>query len=484
MPRPPGLSSLSQLFTVICKIGFGRPVAPFLGLVLLLLPAAPAAAAYIICPGDVLDVSVLGAPTIHTRSPVDPAGQISLPVVGSIDAAAHSVPELRNKIRDLLVKKNIIRDPQVTLEVVEYRPIYVGGDVIRPGAYPYRIGMTVRDALALAGGYDPMHLHGRNPTIEAADARSEYAVSELEIAKQWARLARLKAELSGSPEVNSDPPKEISIKATTWAKILELEQQQLQVDREDEARETGYLTQMVKQTQRQSMALSEEQRDGESSAKEQTRNIGRTQQLLERGLVTKARFEDQQRAATVAQNHLFDVAVRAAQAQKEFEDYNRKLQVVVVQKRTKLLQDMSEANSQLATARIRLKAAAEKLRFATGLTPGSGLTTEEPSISIYREAGRAAQGILAGEDTTVLPGDSIEIKYLSKSYGGLSPDEDTPELGALHPLSRALAGRDSAAVALPEPRKMQLDANRTGEKVDASGTAAHLAKKFKQPSAR
>jgi polysaccharide biosynthesis/export protein len=400
--------TLNQLVVLMRKTSLGRALAIVIGLYLVLSPV-PTRAQYIIHAGDVLDISVLGVPALHRRSPVDPAGQVSLPVIGSIDAAAQSIPALRATIQGLLIQKNVILDPDVTIEVVEYRPIYVSGDVTKPGAYTYRIGMTVRDAVALAEGYDPMHLRGRNAALVAADARSEYGAASLEIARQWARLARLKSATVAEKVLIVKPPDDVSIDGSAWVEITRLEQQQLEADREDDAREITYLTQMVKQTERQSAALSDEQRESEAALEQQMRNNSRARQLLGQGIVSTARMEDQQRAVTSAQNQLFQVRVRAAQAQKDFEEFTRKLESVGAQKRIKLLQQIQDANSQLAAARLRLKAAAEKLRFTTGLAQNSENPADQPIITIHRQIDGVRQRIVADNGTTLFPGDNIEV---------------------------------------------------------------------------
>ena len=64
----------------------------------------------------------------------------------------------------------------------------------------YRPGLTVRQAIALAGGYDVMRLRMNNPFLEQADLRSEYTSLWAEFAKEQMRIARLQAELEGKEE--------------------------------------------------------------------------------------------------------------------------------------------------------------------------------------------------------------------------------------------------------------------------------------------
>lgn len=107
---------------------------------------------YRIGPGDKLNITVFGHQDLSVVSVVDGAGQISLPLIGSIPANSKTLSQLQQEITEALDKDYII-NPRVNLEVVNYRPFYILGDVNKPGSYPYIEGMTVRMAVAIAGGF-------------------------------------------------------------------------------------------------------------------------------------------------------------------------------------------------------------------------------------------------------------------------------------------------------------------------------------------
>ena len=84
---------------------------------------------------------------------------------------------------------------QVTANVVEYRPIYVNGDVSKPGVQAYRPLMTVRQAVALCGGYEIMRFRMNNPFLKSADFRSDYKSLWTDFAKERVHIWRLRTEL-------------------------------------------------------------------------------------------------------------------------------------------------------------------------------------------------------------------------------------------------------------------------------------------------
>jgi len=84
---------------------------------------------------------------------VDDTGAIDFPLLGDIPAAGLTTHELAAKLMAELKGQNILRDPRVSVEVTAYRPIFILGEVARPGQYPYLPGMSVLSAVAIAGGY-------------------------------------------------------------------------------------------------------------------------------------------------------------------------------------------------------------------------------------------------------------------------------------------------------------------------------------------
>jgi len=115
-------------------------------------PAGPTAGTYILGPNDRVRVKVYGEPDIAGEYEVDSTGQISVPLAGHIHADGLTTKQLERSIASAL-SKGIVRDPRVNVEVALYRPYYILGEVKKSGEYPYRLGLTVLDAVASAGGF-------------------------------------------------------------------------------------------------------------------------------------------------------------------------------------------------------------------------------------------------------------------------------------------------------------------------------------------
>ncbi len=103
--------------------------------------------------GDKVHVTILGQTDLSGDSEVDAGGKIVVAMAGAINAEGATVGEISDRIRAALAG-NILRDPKVAVQVIEYRAITITGEVKNPGRYKFTFGLDVRSAIAMAGGYD------------------------------------------------------------------------------------------------------------------------------------------------------------------------------------------------------------------------------------------------------------------------------------------------------------------------------------------
>ncbi len=129
------------------------PIA-FLLLTCLTLGAAAADSDYRLGAGDLVRVSVFGSPDLSAEVRVSESGNISYPLVGQLSVAGRSPAQVEAMIGAHLVEGGFVRDPQVSLLVVEYRSqqVSVLGHVVKPGQYSLQSASTVLSLLAEAGG--------------------------------------------------------------------------------------------------------------------------------------------------------------------------------------------------------------------------------------------------------------------------------------------------------------------------------------------
>jgi protein involved in polysaccharide export with SLBB domain len=102
-------------------------------------------------PGEKIRVTVYGEASLSGDYSIDASGFVSLPLAGAVRAEGLT----RSKLEGQLVqsfRSQYLRDPKVTVSVVEYLPFYIIGEIQRPGVYPYNSGLNILRAIAVAGG--------------------------------------------------------------------------------------------------------------------------------------------------------------------------------------------------------------------------------------------------------------------------------------------------------------------------------------------
>ena len=265
-------------------------------------------AEYKIGAGDTLSIAVAGLPDLSTKSRVDVDGDASIPLVGQVYVAGLSVADALAKVRSVLPTREyrrrtedgreypvIISPDEVGLSVFEYRPIYLNGDVAHPGSEPYQPRMTVRQAVALAGGYDVLRYKLDNPFLQLSDLTSQYNTLWIDYAKQQARVARLQAELDGATDVNSKAISSTPIGVGISNDIVANERKQLAVRNSDFAKERTFLRDASTKEAERAGVLNEQlgkERDGVTT---DTEDLQRYTDLYKKGAIALPLLTDARR---------------------------------------------------------------------------------------------------------------------------------------------------------------------------------------------
>lgn len=102
--------------------------------------------------GDRISITVFGEESLSREYAITPQGDLAFPLLGDIPVAEMTVSDLQTTLRERL-GEGYVNDPRVTVEVLNYRPFYILGEVGKAGEFPFSDGLTVMQAVALAGGF-------------------------------------------------------------------------------------------------------------------------------------------------------------------------------------------------------------------------------------------------------------------------------------------------------------------------------------------
>jgi polysaccharide export outer membrane protein len=134
---------------------------------------------YLLDAGDRLRITVFGQDGLTNSYAVDAAGNITMPLVGTVPARGLTTQQLSYVLTERL-KQGYIREPKVAIEVEAYRPFFIHGEVATPGQFAYVANMTVENAIAIAGGFGPRADRSKvtlSRTINGATSRANVGLN-------------------------------------------------------------------------------------------------------------------------------------------------------------------------------------------------------------------------------------------------------------------------------------------------------------------
>ncbi len=138
------------------------------------LPSLPVAGAgsYSLGPGDQVRIITFGEENLTGEFRVNDSGNIALPLVGAVHAAGLTSSDLEGAVAAALRRGDLVHRPSVAVEIIAYRPVYVLGEVNKPGQYPYQPGMTVVTAVAVAGGFTYRAIEGYAAIVRTVEGKA------------------------------------------------------------------------------------------------------------------------------------------------------------------------------------------------------------------------------------------------------------------------------------------------------------------------
>ena len=163
------------------------------GMLALGAPRTATAAEYLLQPGDVLSLMIVGAPELTQRVPVEMDGEAWFPVIGGIPVAGTSLKDVRQRVSEAYSATGVnlasgvesvpqlVRPNQVHVTMAEYRPVFVTGELLQPRTIEFRPGLTLRQAVAMAGTSEV-------PQAEVGAERERIAALVIDLSRIQARI--------------------------------------------------------------------------------------------------------------------------------------------------------------------------------------------------------------------------------------------------------------------------------------------------------
>jgi polysaccharide export outer membrane protein len=392
-------------------------------------------AQYQLAPGDTVEISIGGLPDQRNRAQIQIDGTIALPGVGTVEVAGLTPAEMQSRIETLLQSRIlrqrlpdgrdqafVVKPGDVMASVVEYRPIYVSGDVLTPGQQVYRASMTVRQAVAVAGGFSLLRSRGQQAgAIDPADLLRDYQSLATEYTKEYFHIVRTNAELGGRDTFDQSAPSDISLPASVIDSVVRSEAESLKTSQGDYRTELRFLEDAVKQSDAQFVTLKKQHDGEEKGVQADEEELERVMKAFGSGLLASPRVSESRRALLLSSTRRLQTSVELMRLQRQREDFLRQMERVTSQRTINLLKEQKDSSVRLADLRVRMQALSQKLQpiGGTGAIP-IGTSDLHPEVTVVRRVGQRWDRIAASVDFDVEPGDVIEVALRPSGSARLS----------------------------------------------------------------
>jgi len=373
---------------------------------------------------DRLKVKVQEWPDLNGEYAVTPDGVVSLPLIGNIDVIGLRLNDLTQEISNRLARRSEGAErPLAAAEIVQYRPFSIVGDVQRPGEYPYRPGLTVLQAISLAGGYYRPEVGLFRLDRDVAVARGDIRTLSIKQTRLIARAARLTAMLAGRSDILLPPEFNEQKDNSVIRAIMESERAALGMANDAVHSERMALDE-IKTLYRQEIASLRGQI--EALAQEDTtiqQQLKDMRSLSARGLALMPTLFNLERAAAQIANEKMSLQTAIVRAEESITLAEHRLRERDLERDRVNTRDLQQTKEELADVRARLRTAADLLAEAQISAPAEArerLSDEgqRPDFTLIRRDGETTRELAADETTLVVPNDVIKIpKIPSKAYG-------------------------------------------------------------------
>ncbi|PZQ50773.1 MAG: hypothetical protein DI556_06550 [Rhodovulum sulfidophilum] len=374
------------------------------------MPGGLARADYLLSSGDVLEITVFRIPELSREVRVDVDGRVAYPPLGRLDVRGQGVDALAELIRTRLAAEEILSDPQVTVALTATRPVFIGGDVAAPGAYPYQAGLTARRAITLAGGLGFARARGRD---EVSALRGERDTAAIDLLRDQARLARIGAETAGS-ETFVPPAPEPGVAPARRDEILGLEADALRANLAEAAAAKAHLDRELALVRDRIDTLGRQRDLQDRLTARQIEEIARIRGIQDRGLASVARVSEEQRILDSILQRAAENETDMALARESLESAQYELDRFDARRAAALGQERQEAVLAVETGRARLRALETRLA-ELGASDAGRLT-----LVLHRDGAEAPDGAPVDQDTLLGPGDTLDIVFDA-------PEPDSPD---------------------------------------------------------
>lgn len=351
--------------------------------------------------------------SVNGEYTVSPGGTISLPFIGEMAVKGETTGDVAKKIGDELQQKfGLIDQPYASVEIAEYRPVFVAGDAQTPGRYPYIPGLTVLKAVSLAGGVRRTDNLGGRYLRDFINARGDYQVLASKRLGLLAARARLISEADGNDKI--DFPKELNDTAE-GKKLMDDETAFKETRKKKLDVQLKALADLKTLLQKEVVSLSQKMDTQQRQADLSKKELASVGNLANKGLAVNQRVLTLEQRTADLEGKILDLETTQLQAKQAISKADQDAASLRNDFDSEVAQTRQQVESDLEAANLKMGMNKDLMAEAAQNDPGLARSSAEGSpisvnYSIVRETDGKTAELPADENTAVLPGDIVKVR--------------------------------------------------------------------------
>ncbi|MBX9606764.1 MAG: polysaccharide biosynthesis/export family protein [Gammaproteobacteria bacterium] len=378
--------------------------------------ASAAEEEYVLGPGDRIRVAVYGREDLSTVYTISPSGAISMPLVGQFHASGLDVPHAEEQIAaayaGILTSDGPVAPTiSVNIEILQFRPFYVVGDVESAGGYPYQSGLTVLSAIAVAGGRMSARTATKYSSVERS--REEEVLAGLidSYLTDVVREARLVAEQNSLPEIQL--PEDVKARVND-SRVNEAVSGEMALFRARARMVEGQVRLLSARLNEYSSEITELSAERESLERKRDmidKRVAAFRTIVDKGAIARLDLVQFEINAIEAERDLRQNSVMILDAKLGRNLAEQGITNIRTQRTESIASDLVEVRSRLTRNLIRLTKSAERLELMSGAAGGAKPGDEQERYVIRRLDEGSPVEISALPDTPIRPGDTLVVPF-------------------------------------------------------------------------
>jgi protein involved in polysaccharide export with SLBB domain len=369
---------------------------------------------YRLSAGDAVTFDFLDDAELPVTLTVTSAGDVQFPLIGDVRIAGLTVAQALASLRAQYVEKDILKDPRIALNITTFRPIFVLGEVNSPGSFPFYPGLTVEQAIGLAGGTQTDVTNPSDRIVARARLRGEIDGTDAQIVHEAVYAARLVAQIEGRDKVDLNDVPEIAkkfVQDVSIKSVVEIEQKILETDLATSRSQIDILSQGIKEAEKGLEILQQLEVEQKELVATTESVFGRADELRQKQLNTSAEWLRAKTAASGEKASLLQIYADMSRSRRELGGLRLDLAKLQADRQNDILLKQQERDVAIKKLIAERQSAEEQffLMAAASATENAAKNKITFSYQIRRQVDGNRQAIAADAQTEVLPGDAVIV---------------------------------------------------------------------------